>query len=177
MDEFLHFYLLRRSKDPGYREFKPWGRSSRLVLDSPLSLRNQKTNFFFISDDDQEFTLGKDPDDAPKLLRSQGTLESGSSFCLFSLYAYNFLDGRGTDVYTYFFVFIASVCPCLKKRYYKRVERVKHYLEIVKDFDELIYPQSLFCTSLDQNLLSTIGKTLRSSRKVSLPNHHLYEQA
>ena len=24
MDEFLHFYCLRRSKDLGYWEFKPW---------------------------------------------------------------------------------------------------------------------------------------------------------
>ena len=38
IDEFLHFYHLRRSKDSSYWEFKPWGRSSRLVLDSPSSL-------------------------------------------------------------------------------------------------------------------------------------------
>ena len=49
MDEFLHLYHLRRSRDPGYWEFKPWDRSSRLILDSPSSLKNWKTNFFFIS--------------------------------------------------------------------------------------------------------------------------------
>ena len=36
IDEFLHFYRLRKSKDPSYWEFKPWGNSSRLVLDSLL---------------------------------------------------------------------------------------------------------------------------------------------
>ena len=46
-DEFLHFYCLRKSKDPGYYEFKPWDKASRLILDYPSSLRNWKPNFFF----------------------------------------------------------------------------------------------------------------------------------
>ena len=37
-DEFLHFYRLRKPKDPGYYEFKSWDRASRLILDYPLSL-------------------------------------------------------------------------------------------------------------------------------------------
>ena len=40
MDEFLHLYHLRRSKDPSYWEFKPWDRSSRVILDSLSYLRN-----------------------------------------------------------------------------------------------------------------------------------------
>ena len=39
-DEFLHFYHPRKSKDPGYYEFKPWDRTFRLILDYPSSLRN-----------------------------------------------------------------------------------------------------------------------------------------
>ena len=39
-DEFLHFYRLRKYKDPCYYEFKPWDRASRLILDYPLALRN-----------------------------------------------------------------------------------------------------------------------------------------
>ena len=34
-DEFLHFYHLRKSRDPVYYEFKPWDRASRLILDYP----------------------------------------------------------------------------------------------------------------------------------------------
>nr|POF27201.1 hypothetical protein CFP56_08571 [Quercus suber] len=30
-DEFLHFYRLRKSKDPGYYEFKSWERASRMT--------------------------------------------------------------------------------------------------------------------------------------------------
>jgi len=39
-------------------------------------------------------------------------------------------------------VFCSSQCPRLKKIYHHRVEKVKEYLENVKDFDELVSPQS-----------------------------------
>ena len=42
------------------------------------------------------------------------------------------------------FSFAISHCPRLKKRYQHHVEKVKEYLESVKDFDELVSPQSLF---------------------------------
>ena len=68
-DEFLHFYCLRKSKDPGYYEFKPWDRASRLILDYPSSLRNWKPNFFFVSGSGWEFIPGEDLDEAPKFFR------------------------------------------------------------------------------------------------------------
>ena len=37
-DEFLHFYHLRKSKDPDYYEFNLWDRASRLILNYPSSL-------------------------------------------------------------------------------------------------------------------------------------------
>ena len=48
-DKFLHFYHLGKSIEPGYWEFKPWDRASRLILESPSTLHNWKPNFFFIS--------------------------------------------------------------------------------------------------------------------------------
>ena len=63
----------------------------------------------------------------------------GASFCLLSIYACNLLDGYGTDIHI-FFVFAASICRLLKKRYHNHVERVKDYLETVKDFNKLISP-------------------------------------
>lgn len=101
-----------------------------------------ETNFFFVSGDGWEFIPGKDLDDFSKLLCSWGTPESGAFFYLFSLSALNFPNGRDIDVNI--FIFAASTCPRLKKRYHTRVERIKEYLEMVKDFDELISPQSLF---------------------------------
>ena len=64
-DEFLHFYRLRKSKDPGYYEFKPWDRASRLILDYSLFARNWKPNFFFLSSNGWEFVPGEDLDEAP----------------------------------------------------------------------------------------------------------------
>ena len=46
---------------------------------------------------------------------------------------------------TYFYsCFAVAQRPRLKKRYQRRAKKVKEYLESVKDFDELVTPQSLF---------------------------------
>jgi len=84
-DEFLHFYCLRKSKDPGYYEFKPWDKASKLILDYPSSLQNWKPNFFFIFGSDWEFVPGKDLDEAPKFFHSWGVLVSCASFSSFQL--------------------------------------------------------------------------------------------
>ena len=71
-DEFLHFYRLRKSKDPSYYEFKPWDRASRLTLDYLSSLQNWKPYFFFVSVNGWEFVAGEDLDKTPKFFRSWG---------------------------------------------------------------------------------------------------------
>ena len=43
-----------------------------------------------------------------------------------------------------FCFFAVSICPCLKEWYHNHLKMVIEYLETVKDFDELISPQSLF---------------------------------
>ena len=45
--------------------------------------------------------MGEDPGDSPKLLRCWGTPMFYATFYLFSLYAYKFSDGYGTDIYIY----------------------------------------------------------------------------
>ena len=69
-DEFLHFYRLRKSKDPSYYEFKLWDRASRLILDYPSSLRYRKPNFFFVSGNGWEFVPVEDLDETPKFFYS-----------------------------------------------------------------------------------------------------------
>ena len=69
-DKFLHFYRLRKSKDPGYYEFKLWDRASRLILDYPSSFRKRKPNLFFIFGSDWEYVLSEDLDEAPKFFHS-----------------------------------------------------------------------------------------------------------
>ena len=88
IDEFLHLYRLGCSKDPGYWKFKSWDRSSRLILDSPSSLQNWKTSFFFISGEGWETILGENSNEAPKLLRSWGTPVSGASFIHSRIYVF-----------------------------------------------------------------------------------------
>ena len=86
-DELLHFYHLRKLKDLGYYEFKPWDRASRLILDYPSSLRNWKPNFFFISGNGWEFIPSEDLDEAPKFFRSWGVPVFGASFSSFSFFS------------------------------------------------------------------------------------------
>ena len=83
--EFLHFYCLRKSKDPGYYEFKSWDRASRRILDYSSSLRNEKPNLFFISETGWEFVPSEDLDEAPKFFCSWGVPMSGVSFLSFQL--------------------------------------------------------------------------------------------
>ena len=134
-DEFLHFYRLRKSKDSSYYEFKPWDRASRLILDYPSSHRNWKPNLFFVYGSGWEFVLGEHLDKAPKFFPSWGVLVSGASFSCFS-----FLLRVTIVCDVLVFLFAVSQRPHLNKRYQRRAEKVKEYLESVKDFDELVSP-------------------------------------
>jgi len=81
-----------------------------------------------------------------------------------------FLSGCGTDKCARVVVFAASIRPHLKKRYHTRVKRVRDYLEFVKDFEELISPQSLFLHFLGPKPSNKVRKNienLRPSRRVS----------
>nr|POE69827.1 hypothetical protein CFP56_29411 [Quercus suber] len=55
--------------------------------------------------------------------------------------------------------------PRLKKKYQRRAERVKEYLESVKDFDELVSPQSLFLHFLGSKLSIKVRKNLEVVKK------------
>ena len=105
--------------------------------------------------------MGEDLDDSPKLLCCWGTPMFCASFYLFSLYAYKFSDGYGTDIYI---VFEAFVRPHLEKRYHNRVKRVKDYLETIKDFDELIFPQSLFLHFLGPEPSNHVRKNVETKK-------------
>ena len=109
--------------------------------------------------------MGEDPTDSPKLLCCWGTPMFCASFYLFSLYAYKFSDGYGTDIYIYIYiVFEAFVRPHLEKRYHNRVKRVKDYLETIKDFDELIFPQSLFLHFLGPEPSNHVRKNVETKK-------------
>ena len=140
VEEFLHLYHLKRSKLPGYWEFKPWDKRSRLVIDSPSPLRELKTSFFFVFGDGWETTSRENSNDISKLLHRWGTPKSGASF-IFLLYirvhiyiCSSFLNFAKKIVFT------ESPCPRLKKRYHNRLEKVRGYIKSISNFNELISP-------------------------------------
>ena len=59
VNEFVHLYHLKKSKEFGYYEFVPWDRKSRLIADLPSSFRYWKSRYFFVSGDGWE-TLSDD---------------------------------------------------------------------------------------------------------------------
>ena len=62
-------------------------------------------------------------------------------------------------------LFAISQHPHLKKRYQRRAEKVKEYLESVKDFDELVSPQSLFLHFLGPKPSTKVRKNLEVVKK------------
>ena len=53
----------------------------------------------------------------------------------------------------------------MKKKYQRHAEKVKGYLETVKDFDELVSPQLLFLHFLGPELLSRVQRNLQVVKK------------
>ena len=49
MNELVHLYRLKKSKEFGYYELIPWHRRSWLIVDLPLSFRYWKLRYFFMS--------------------------------------------------------------------------------------------------------------------------------
>ena len=62
-------------------------------------------------------------------------------------------------------LFAVSQHPRLKKRYQCRAEKVKEYLETVKDFDELVSPQSLFLHFLGPEPSTKVRRNLEVVKK------------
>ena len=55
--------------------------------------------------------------------------------------------------------------PHLKKGYQRCAKKVKEYLETVKDFDELVFPQSLFLHFLGSESPSKVQRNLEIVKK------------
>ena len=149
VEEFLHLYLLEWSKFLGYWEFKPWDKKSRLVFDYPSSLREWKTNFFFMPGDGWETTPSENSKDAPKLLRSWGTPVSSASFIFFVCVCVCVCISVCTcllllNLVKFFYMYVGFVCPHLKKMISPSTTKCQGIYWSISDFDELISPQFLF---------------------------------
>ena len=72
------------------------------------------------------------------------------------------------------FLFAVSQHPRLKKRFQRRAEKVKEYLETIKDFDELVSPQSLFLHFFGPEPSSNVRKNLEVVKRVSVSSSLLF---
>ena len=66
--------------------------------------------------------------------------------------------------------FVGKVHPKLKRRYHAHLGKVREYLETVKDFDELISPQSLFFHFLGPEPSSNVRKDIETVKKSECAN-------
>ena len=80
MNELLHLYRLKESKQFGYYELVPWDRKARLVVDFPSSFRHWKSKFFFISSSGWETSSDDFQGDIPRLLRRWEVPKLGALF-------------------------------------------------------------------------------------------------
>ena len=64
-----------------------------------------------------------------------------------------------------YLLFAVPQHPCLKKRYRNHIEKVKEYLEIIKDFDKLVSSQSLLLHFLGPEPSSKVQKNLKVVKK------------
>ena len=131
-------------------------------LNYPSSLQNWKPNFFFVSRSGWEFVPSEDLDEAPKFFRSWGIPLSSASFSSFCCFSFLFMSDDGIWLVL---LFAVSQRPHLKKRYQHCIEKVKEYLETIKDFDKLVSPQSLFLHFLGPKPSTKVWRNLEVVKK------------
>ena len=95
LNEFVHLYHLKVSKETGYYELVPWDRRSSLVVNLSSSFRYWKSRYFFVSGDGWDTLSDGFWGDVPRLLCWWETPQPGglhsarcSSFSLFFLFFY-----------------------------------------------------------------------------------------
>ena len=154
LNEFVHLFCLKVSKEIGYYELIPWDRRSRLVVNLSSSFRYWKSRYFFVSGDGWE-TLSNDFwGDVPRSLRRWETPQpsvlpsarcSSSSSFLFDLVVLLTLC---------IFRSVVKECPELESRFERKVQEAIKYAILIEDFDKLVDPRTLArrCFRLEPSL-------------------------
>ena len=83
VDEFVHLYCLKESKEFGYYELVPWDRKAKLVVDLPSSFHDWKSRYFFVSSDGWETLLDDLWGNVPRLLHRWETPKIGALFFIY----------------------------------------------------------------------------------------------
>ena len=82
VDELVHLYCLKASKEHGFYELVPWERRTRIVRNLPSSFIYWKSRFFFVSGDNWETPSNEIWGDIPRLLCRWSTPNLGASLFL-----------------------------------------------------------------------------------------------
>ena len=143
LNEFIHLYHLKESKEFGYYELVPWDRRSRLIVDLPSSFRYWKFRYFFVS-------VGR------PFLTTSGRMSLGCCIdgrylnlvhlpCIFFFFlVYHFTLIIPSDlVCVFFFYFIIRDRPELESRFEEHVRAVVKYVSTIDNFDDLVDPRTL----------------------------------
>ena len=172
VNEFVHLYRLKESKEFGYYEFIPWDRKSRLVADLPSSFRYWKSRYFFVSRDGWE-TLSDDFwGDVPRLLCQWKTLLL-STFALQEMLPFPSLFSFILAIIPDLFLLLHSIVkdhPKLKGRFDEQVQAAVEYARTIEDFNKLIDPRTLarHCLGPEPSLY-VLSALDREEKKRKLP--------
>ena len=172
VNEFVHLYRLKESKEFLYYEFVPWNSKSRLIVDLPSSFHYWKSRYFFVSGDGWETFSDDFWGDVSRLLRRWETPLIGvfaPHKMLFSSLTFGLYWSSDLFLLLYFAV---KERPELESKFEERVQAAIKYARRIDDFDELIDLRTLarHCLGREPSLyvLSTLD---REERKRKLPLH------
>ena len=112
LNELVHLYRLKESKEFGYYELVPWDRRSRLIADLPSSFRYWKSRYFFVSGDGWEVLFDDFWGDFPRLLRWWETPVLG----VFALHCSLFCSSFGLDYPFWPFFFLSQRSSRVRKQ-------------------------------------------------------------
>ena len=161
VDEFFYLYRLMELKLKGYWKFRPWEKKQICFLISPSSHRDSKQCFFLVSGEGWEFLPNENLEEAPKFLCQWRTPMSGASFSCFLPF---FLLCGSCNKLAICFLPIKTRPP-LKSRYKDRLKRVLKNMGEVKDFDNLISPESLSLHFLGPKPTGGVSKHVKSNKR------------
>ena len=168
VNEFVHLYRLKESREFGYYEFVPWDRKSHLVADLPSSFHYWKSRYFFVSGDGWE-TLSDDLwGDVRRLLCRWETPLLGA-FALQEMLLFSFFNpGHYSDPCV--LLFSVKEHPDLDNKFDGRVQAAVKYAATIEDFNELIDPRTLarHCLGPEPSLY-VLSALDREEKKCKLP--------
>ena len=172
VNEFVHLYRLKESKEFGYYEFVPWDRKSRFVVDLPSSFRYWKSIYFFVSSDGWE-TLSDDFwGDVPRLLCRWETPLLGA-FAPQEMLPFPSLFSFILAIIPDLFLLLHSIVkdrPKLKGKFDEQVQAAVEYARTIEDFYKLIDPRTLarHCLGPEPSLY-VLSALDREEKKCKLP--------